>query len=249
LKIKLLLLSPILLLVFPGLCQATDDANASPADSYTGRENIEWSDIWLPHTTEHALPRVLLIGDSITRNYYPIVEKLLDKKAYVCRLTTSQFISDPLLIGQITLFLDQMHFDVIHFNNGMHGWDHREDDYRAGFPAFLAAIRDHAHGAKLIWANTTPVTLAAHPDQYDSARTDRVKARNAIALEAVSAVGIPVDDIFALMLPHPEYHDNSGIHFTEIGEQVQGKQVADEIEKLLPSATNPPPVGQPANGR
>ena len=199
------------------------------------REDIEWIDIWMPHTNEHALPRVLLIGDSITRNYNPFVEKALQGKAYVCRLTTSHFISDPLLLGQITLLLGQMKFDVIHFNNGMHGFQHTEEEYRAAFPAYLAAIRDHAAGAKLFWASTTPVRQSHHIEQLDP-RTERVKVRNAIASEFVSKEGIPVDDLYALVLPHPEYNDAAGVHFTVPGEQAQAAQVAAEIEKVLPPA-------------
>ena len=34
------------------------------------REDIEWVDIWLPENSVGDRPRVLLIGDSITRGYY-----------------------------------------------------------------------------------------------------------------------------------------------------------------------------------
>jgi hypothetical protein len=55
---------------------------AQPADiSPSGRESIEWCDIWISHANETNLPRVLLIGDSITRAYYPEVEKRLEGKA------------------------------------------------------------------------------------------------------------------------------------------------------------------------
>jgi len=33
------------------------------------REDIEWLDVWMPNTNEKKLPRVLLVGDSITRAY------------------------------------------------------------------------------------------------------------------------------------------------------------------------------------
>lgn len=58
------------------------------------RETVEWIDVWLPHTNDDKLPRVLLIGNSITRGYYPKVEKLLKGKAYVARLTTSKSLGD-----------------------------------------------------------------------------------------------------------------------------------------------------------
>jgi hypothetical protein len=206
------------------------------------RENIEWADIWFPDIRNTTLPRVLLIGDSITRNYYPVVESDLKGKAIICRLTTSHFISDPILPALIQTYLDQMKFDVIQFNNGMHGWDHTEDEYRRAFPAFLAAIQDHARGAKLIWATTTPISPANHPDETDP-QTDRVKGRNAIADEFVSKAGIPEDDLFALMTTHPGLHVNDGVHFTDAGEQVQGHYVSALLATTLglsaPKASNP----------
>lgn len=95
---------------------------ASPAEFVPAdREGIEWCDIWISHANETNLPRVLLIGDSITRGYYSEVEKRLARKAFVARLTTSAYLTDPMLNQQIALVLDNTRFDVIHFNNGMHG--------------------------------------------------------------------------------------------------------------------------------
>src|SRR3982750_2981738 len=88
------------------------------------RESIEWCDIWISHANETNLPRVLLIGDSITRAYYPEVESHLAGKAYVARLATSRFISDPILLQEIALVLGNTKFDIIHFNNGLHGAQH-----------------------------------------------------------------------------------------------------------------------------
>jgi hypothetical protein len=209
-----------------------DAARVKAEEPPVNREDVEWVNSWFPHLKQTDLPHVLLIGDSITNNYYGVVESALAGKAYVARITTSHFLSDPLLPGLIKLYLSQMKFDVIQFNNGMHGWGYTEEEYRAAFPAFLAAIRDNAQGAKLIWATTTPVSVVNHPDQV-APMTDRVKARNAIAHELVSQAGIPEDDLFTLMLPHPELHVADGIHFTKPGVQMQGEQVAQCIEKIL----------------
>ena len=130
-------------------------------------ESIEWCDIWISHANETNLPRVLLIGDSITRAYYPDVEKNLDGKAYVGRLASSAFISDPALLAQIEMVLSQYQFDVIHFNNGMHGWQHSEKEYAQAFPKYLKTIQKCRTGAKLIWANTTPLKVSPNlpPDK------------------------------------------------------------------------------------
>src|SRR6187549_321549 len=121
------------------------------------RESIEWCDIWISHANETNLPRVLLIGDSIARDYYSEVEKRLAGKTFVARLATSRFVSDPVLLKEIELVLKQEKFDVIHFNNGMHGWQHSEAEYRKAFPKLIKTLRKHAPKAKLLWATTTPL--------------------------------------------------------------------------------------------
>jgi hypothetical protein len=198
------------------------------------RESIEWCDIWISHADETNLPRVLLIGDSITRAYYPQVEKNLAGKAYVGRLSSSAFISDPVLLKQIEMVLSQYKFDVIHFNNGMHGWQHGEKEYAAAFPKYLKTIQKFAPGAKLIWADTTPLKVSPQlpPDNQTQATDERIAARNAIALKFVQAKGIPLDDLNTPMQGHPEYHVDN-VHFNDQGIAIQAAQVAAQIEKVL----------------
>lgn len=94
------------------------------------RERIEWIDIWVTDADKDALPRVLLVGDSITRGYFGAVEKHLAGKAYCARLTTSKCVSDPTFNDDLKLMLKQYKFSVIHFNNGLHGWGYTEEQYR-----------------------------------------------------------------------------------------------------------------------
>jgi lysophospholipase L1-like esterase len=200
----------------------------------SSRESIEWCDIWISHANETNLPRVLLIGDSITRDYYPEVEKQLGRKAYVGRLSSSAFISDPALIKQIETVLNEYKFDVIHFNNGMHGWQHSEKEYEQEFPKILKVIQKCAPKAKLIWASTTPLKVSPTlpPDNQTQATDERIAARNAIALKLVQTKGIPVNDLNMLMHGHPEYHSDN-VHFNGQGIHLQAAQVATHIEKLL----------------
>ena len=214
---------------------ATNIAVADPSAAPPAREAIEWCDIWISHANETKLPRVLLIGDSIVRDYYPEVEKRLASKAFVARLSTSRFISDPVLLKEIELVLDGTKFDVIHFNNGMHGWQHTEAEYRKAFPKLFKIMRAHAPKARLVWATTTPlrdgkgVTYNTNAQYSD----ERIVARNAIAAEFVTAQNIPTDDLNAAMRGHPEYHSDN-VHFNSQGIQIQADQVSVEIGKLLP---------------
>jgi hypothetical protein len=224
-----LILPTVLLIGF------TLSVRAQPA-GYTpsARESIEWCDIWISHADETNLPRVLLIGDSITRAYYPEVEKHLDGKAYVGRLSSSAFISDPVLLKQIEMVLTQYKFDVVHFNNGMHGWQHSETEYEQAFPKFVKTIRKFAPNATLIWADTTPLKVSPNlpADNHTQATDERILTRNAIALKFVQAQGIPVDDLNTPMQGHPEFHSDN-VHFNDQGIALQSAQVAAQIEKLL----------------
>ncbi len=200
----------------------------------SAKEPIEWCDIWISHANETNLPRVLLIGDSITRAYYPDVEKRLAGKAYVGRLSSSAFISDPVLSEQIKMVLTQYQFDVIHFNNGMHGWQHSEKEYEQAFPEFLKTIKKYAPNAKLIWANTTPLKVSPPPSPNNStqATDERIAERNMIAAKFMQAHGIPVEDLNTPMQNHPEYHSDN-VHFNDQGISVQADLVAADIDKLL----------------
>ena len=200
----------------------------------SARESIEWCDIWISHANETNLPRVLLIGDSITRAYYPQVEKHLEGRAYVARLSSSAFISDSVLIKQIEMVLGAYKFDVIHFNNGMHGWQHSEKEYEQAFPEFLKTIRKCAPDAKLIWADTTPLKVSPTlpPGDQTQATDERIIARNAIAAKFIRVEGIPVDDLNKPMRGHPEYHGDN-VHFNDQGIALQAEQVTAHIKELL----------------
>lgn len=205
-------------------------ALAADTSTTVHREKIEWCDAWMPNMNDHDLPRVVLIGDSITRGYYQAVEQNLKGKAYVARITTSKAIGDPALLAELATFLGQVRFDAVHFNIGMHGWAYSEADYRRYFPELIATLRRHAPNARLIWASTTPV----RKDRENGATNQRIQARNAIARELATAQGIPVDDLHALMVPRTELHSDD-VHFNKEGSALMAEQVAREVARLLPA--------------
>jgi len=197
------------------------------------RENIEWLDVWIPNSNDHALPRVLLIGDSITRGYGKQVEANLKDKAYVARLATSKSLGDHALLDQITLILREIPFDIIHFNNGMHGDGYTEEAYAAALPQLLAALRRDASKARLIFCTTTDVRERNSLEKL-SPKTDRMVRRNALVAAFAKREAIPVNDLFAVVQNHPEYRAIDGVHFNETGNTALAAQVAAEIRKLLP---------------
>ena len=199
---------------------------------HISREAIEWCNVWITEANGTKLPRVLLIGDSITGGYGQPVADLLKGKASVARLTTSKSIGDPALLAEVAMVLGQCTFDVVHFNNGLHGWGYSEAEYEKGFPELVATIRKHAPKAKLIWATITPMRQAGKLEVIAEG-TKRVQARNKTAEGIVTKEGIAMDDLYGLVKDHPEYWSQDGVHFNGKGVAVQAEQVAKRIVENL----------------
>ena len=198
------------------------------------RERIEWIDIWVTDADRNDLPRVLLVGDSITRGYFSGVEKHLAGKASCARLTTSKCVSDLTFNDDLLLMLNQYKFSVIHFNNGLHGWGYTEDQYRDGLVKTVDAVKRHFGDATVIWASTTPVREKADLKKFNE-RTERVKVRNKLASEIMAEQHIPTDDLFELVKDHPEWTSGDGVHFNGQGNEALAKQVAESVMKHLPA--------------
>jgi hypothetical protein len=199
-------------------------------DATSKTEEIEWTWEVRPAHADAKLPNVLLLGDSITRNYFPEVRRQLDGVANVYLMASSTSVGDPRLARQIEEFskAEGVEFEVVHFNNGMHGWAYSEKEYRKAFPAFVSEIRAIAPKAALIWATSTPVKKETEPGPTNA----RVDARNAIAESIVKPAGITIDDQHGLMLKHADLYQD-GVHFNEDGSALQGKQAAQAIREAL----------------
>jgi hypothetical protein len=208
-------------------------ATAAQEEPELVRERIEWCDIWITNADRETLPRVLMIGDSITRGYFGGVEKALAGKANCARLTTSRCVCDPVFFAELKLVLPQYPWAVIHFNNGLHGFGYSESQYRRAFARLMRALEQHAPNARLVWATTTAVR-----DRDDLSRlsptTERVRQRNHIAAEFVTEAGLPVDNLFRLVVDRPEFYAGDGVHFNAEGKAAQVKQVTASILPCLP---------------
>lgn len=190
-------------------------------------EEIEWTWEVRPPHPDPQLPNVLLLGDSISRNYFPEVTKDLAGVANIYLMASSTSVGDPRLPHQIAEFagMEKVRFRVVHFNNGLHGWGYSEAQYQAAFPQFVRSIRSLVgEGGTLIWASTTPVRV----DATIGATNARVDGRNSIAERIVKAAGITIDDQHSLMMQRRDLYQDD-VHFNSAGANIQGDQVASTI--------------------
>lgn len=183
-----------------------------------------------------GLPRVLLIGDSISMGYTLPVRKLLAGKANVHRIPAN---GGPTKNGvaNIQKWLGTGQWDVIHFNWGIHDLKHMPDgkrqvepaDYEANLRSLVATLK--ATGAKLIWASTTPIPEG----ELNPKRTfGKVPEYNAIAAKVMQENGVAMDDLNAWMTPRfEEFHKPKDLHYTDAGSEHLAQKVAEAITQAL----------------
>jgi len=201
------------------------------------REATEWSTSYWYNANENRLPRILLIGDSICNGYQSMVKDKLAGVAYTSFWATSKCITDPTYLKMLSFIVGEYDYEVIHFNNGLHSLGTDRAEWEAGLRAAFDLLKAEGHGAKIVWATSTPLK--------DPVLTEQAKELNAIAAKVVAEYGLPTNDLFALM--DPQDRDklwSDTFHYHAAGRDMQATQVAATIQPLL--ADWQPPAGADA---
>ena len=192
-----------------------------------------------------GLPRVLLIGDSISIGYTIPVRKLLKGKVNLHRIPTN---GGPTIKGleQIDAWIGKKKWDVIHFNWGLHDLKYMGPNGENLFPKekggkVQVALLEYEKnlerlvhrlsktGAKLIWRNTTPIPLGSKGRYVgDSIRY------NTAASRVMIRYSIPTHDLFTLSRERmKEIMKPANVHYTEEGSKVLAESVAEVILEAL----------------
>lgn len=189
------------------------------------------------------LPRVLLLGDSISIGYTFAVRELLEKEANVQRAPTN---CGPTSRGleQLEAWLGEKPWDVIHFNFGLHDLKYMNrkgqlvdveqgaqqippEQYAENLRKLVERLKQT--DAVLIFATTTPVPEGAK----GRIPGDEVRY-NRIAKEIMQEEGILVNDLYTFA--EPKLHDiqlPANVHFTPEGSRVLAEAVAEHIRQGL----------------
>jgi hypothetical protein len=173
------------------------------------------------------LPRVLIIGDSVSRGYTQATRKYLAGKANVHRAPAN---CGPTAAGvaKLDIWLGNGHWDVIHFNFGIHDRNTPTADYAKRLEAITQRLQ--ATGAKIIWASSTPIPDDASKQQIAAL----IVERNQVALGIMRANGVVVDDLYEKILPElAKYQRPNDVHFTDEGYDFLGVKVSTCIEAAL----------------
>jgi len=197
------------------------------------------------------LPRVLIIGDSISLGYTPEVKAILKDKAVVLHNAGNAEHTGTGL-KRIDQWLGNQKWDVIHFNWGL--WDlcyrHPEskvpgrrdkmrgtltqslEDYEANLEQLVERLLKTE--ANLIWCATTPVP-EGEPGRFEGA----AKAYNSVAEKVMRRHKIRINNLHHhASLKIGDIQKPNDVHFTAKGSRYLAEKVAAEIQKELNVASS-----------
>ena len=214
----------------------------------------------VPAAPSSQLPKVLMIGDSISGGYGAEVIKLLEGKVTVVKLgavatyriqkeafwhsngtaNALDFGSAKACIVDFERFerhLSETKYDVIHFNFGLNDifrgrngrWYNPPEQYAEHLDKIITLLK--TNGAKIIWANTTPI-----PDNDPDRPAGDDLIYNTAAEKVMKKQGIPVNDLHGVITHwdgYAEWKKGSDVHFGGPVYAMLAKQVANKILEEL----------------
>ena len=194
-----------------------------------------------------GLPRVLLIGDSISIGYTLPTREALQGVANVHRISTN---GGPTSKGlqHLATWLGESKWDVIHFNWGLHDLCYRHpesrtqgrrdkvrgtvthsvEDYAANLEKLVLRLRQT--GARLIFATTTPV-----PEGEAGRKAGDDVRYNQAARVVMKKHGVAVNDLHAVMAGKMEEFgvQPGNVHFKAEGSKLLARSVARVVRQAL----------------
>jgi len=204
-----------------------------------------------PGDTPEALPKVVLVGDSIRMSYAPVVAKQLAGKATVVGSRSNGGDSSNVL-KHLEQWVIREKPAVVHFNCGIHDTKHFKEtgkyqvspeQYEANLRKIVERIRQETD-AVVLFAATTPIL----DDRAASLRKGRnyellgasIEQYNTIAVRVMKELNVPINDLHsAVTKPDPPLStealiSNDGVHLTSPGRELVGSRVAAFISERLP---------------
>ena len=214
----------------------------SPQTANAQTQKKKQNPVLAPIEDDPKLPRVLIIGDSISMGYTLDTRAMLKGVANLHRPPTN---CGPTTRGleQLDDWLGDGKWDVIHFNWGLHDLKYMNeqgklvpvsegkqqvaiDQYEKNMDELVQRLKKT--GATLIWRNTTPVPEGAKGRlPADAVRYNEAAAR------VMKKHEVQTHDLYSFAKEHEkEIQRPKDVHYTREG----SKKLAEEVVKVIKAA-------------
>lgn len=204
----------------------SDGAGWSTAVPLEMREGQEWCAMRHMEARDDQLPRIMLVGDSIVLGHAYHLANALRGVANVSWLATSRCLGDPAFDNELQLMLHQYDYDIIYFNNGLHGRAFTSAQYELALAATFEMLA--ALDATVVWRDSTHV----NPERPDAGLSAIIAERNQIARKHAAKHGMQADGLGTFVAG--DFIDS--VHFAESARVSQAEQIANRVKANLKDA-------------
>ena len=194
------------------------------------KEHYEWLQTWSDEAERTDLPRVLLVGDSITGGYQAMVRDALRGVCLVDYFCTSYAVDSAIYHAVLRMYVTDARYAAVHFNHGLHGKHMTGEVYKENVERILEQIS--GYGAKVIAALTTQVLDGE--GKPDASWEEKIAERNAAIEDIATRCGYAVNDLYAPSVSMPaEKRLGDGVHYQEAGYRVFADKVIAAVRQAL----------------
>lgn len=197
---------------------------------------------------DHKLPRILVVGDSISGGYREFIAEHFKGRAYVDYWVGSSWFDWTVKGDEFPILktwsgvLSNGPYDVVSWNSmTLHMWtpDQKDRCKEENYPAQMTRVVEHlkkiAPNTKFIWIRCTPYTTAGEGKTrvINVEKSERLFKFNKMTDEIMAKYGIPEVDLYALCEKNLDKAAKDGIHWYDAA-PLMAKEIIAEIEKYLP---------------
>ena len=200
------------------------------------RETIEWLNYWIEEANSEK-KRILLIGDSVTRQYRKTLNDISRSRGYVVDIVaTSYGMTDPLLFEELSHFINVIHYDyeIIIFHLGAHhGYcmDCKNSSKdKESYEFHLRSILN-----MLAKESVRLATVAGTPEREFDAMGERVKnhndeirERNKILKEVSEQENYIFIDLYQCMMKH-RYDHVDLFHYVRSTDEYMANRIVEAL--------------------
>jgi hypothetical protein len=195
------------------------------------RENIEWTNMRWNDAPDNCKARILLVGDSIVVGHEKLLQEIVKDEYCIDSFATAKCVSDVDYMKELDYMLASKDYDLVIFNNGLHGFDISDEAYEENLEEVLINLNKRVK--KLAWRTSTPIRSKEDLNNFESEKTPRVIRRNSFAAKVTAKLNIPVLDLYTPMAENVDYFSPDAIHYNEQGKETQAKMLAEFIKEIL----------------
>ncbi|MDP4291399.1 MAG: SGNH/GDSL hydrolase family protein [Bacteroidota bacterium] len=192
--------------------------------------------------TGDSVKHVLIIGDSISIGYTPILQKSLSSVALI-EHNPGNGGSTVRGKDNIEKWIGNKKWDIILFNFGLHDLVYKDDsnnydvangkvsvtltEYRNNLKFIVSKLRETT--AKLIFVNTTMV-----PENSVGRKIEDPARYNQVALEVMKGNNIEVIDLYtSSLIIHPQNSRPGNVHYSDKGYELLAEPLIKSITAAL----------------